>query len=395
MRTITLCASDFVICDQEIYFVPLNIPALIKADIKLETPLRMVALPITCGYFGGFFEKLLLVDNTIVGIPYWAEQYLLYNLEEKKLKTISVPEKLRDINGMGYYASGVYENIVFSTIRFQKKNKDLCSTMLCLDTTADSLAEEKLSCIDFMCIDYWSNIAVRRESAQVGSNLYLLSGVSNEIVVYDMKNKTTELFAVLEKETRFTTIELIDEEKPVFLLSDNLGRIVVWEKNHSRTEVINIDIDGFATANFSEKRNSGENFSFSCKNGDKIFIFPYFANRILCYDINDHSIYSVFDDALCIDDLEKYFELDDSFCGQFSEPHVLDDKIYVWNIWKREFLVLNTTDGSVVKKELTLELDNKTDAEMFSVYSKNLPLVFEGDNGIAQLNTFINYTCEG
>lgn len=389
MKNIELCASSFIIDEKYIWFVPMELPYLICANTSTGEIIDKVEIRATFGMFVGLYEKLFKIDNKIIGIPYWGEQYFEYDIKTRDIKLIDTPEYLRDDMGIGYYSSGVYEGVIHSFVRFYQKSKELTSIVLKLE-----LDEYRVSVgnIDSISNGDRFDVAFRRSTVQVGQYLYLLSGISNNVIKYDLKNGTTDSVSILDTETRLTCIEIIDESARLFLMTDTEGRIILWNENTEDIKVFVIDIPGFETAIAENTRSKTEQFTFAKKQGDYVYIFPSLSNMILRYSIPDGKIEKIFDEALCEYSADSYLELNGKYSfGQFSESWIENNTIFIWNIWKKDLMTIDLSTGEINTVKITLDTEIIDGTGYFERILHKTGIIYEDMSLFTGIEDLINY----
>jgi len=289
---VDLTANDFAFIGSNIWFIANELPYLICADIMTGEIKKKIFLDVNSGAYRDFYFKIVNLGNSIVGIPYWAEKYLFYDIIKGTIDYFDVPKNLIDDKGLGFYAT-----MQINSSKFCSFNRYYKSYVLNLDIDTREVYARFIS--DSLCPD--ENVeqygGFRRASVKSNDCFYVLSVNKNHVLQYNLTTEEMKSFPLLQESDRFTSIECIDEQKDLFILSNNSRQFVLWDMKANKTKVIPIDVAGFEDDLQNNAEVFHESFAFGKKIYNKVYFFPVLANMILEFDINNFKIKEVFNSA--------------------------------------------------------------------------------------------------
>ena len=90
--------------------------------------------------------------------------------------------------------------------------------------------------------------------------------------------------------------------------------------------------------------------------------------------------------------MKQYIELNSKFeLGQFSEPFIWEDRLYMCNIWTNEMIIIDLNTEKAVKKKMTFEINHFEEREIIDQIMKNEGYLREEHYPYLKLASYIDY----
>lgn len=377
-----LCAEDFCIDKDIIWFVPINLTSLCGYSISENKVVKEIKLPGVTLKKERAFQRIVIVDDYVIGIPYVADYYFRYSIKTEELNILKYPW-VNDINKCPYLSlSAVYDNKIFSFRRFLEYGKEEANRVIAFDYNNMELDSFWLK-EDFGFDNYgFHGVAFRPNGIVEEELLIALQGEINRIIEIDLNKKTVSVSSLPEDNTILQTITKICDN--MFCISDKGGNIWIWNRytNSFRKVVNNIH-------NFSNKYIDKDSFANGIKIHNKVYFFPYFSNMILEYDIEkDILAEAPFSKELLANSCSDSMNTFGCENMQFGVPHSYNDKIVVWNLWNKKCYEIDIDNNKVTIVDVFLE---SSIAQMKEVVTKDLCDGYIVENGRAVYSELIHF----
>lgn len=223
------------------------------------------------------FSNLVKVGNEIVIIPANALNIYIYDIEERKFSKIELGEGNVGFNK--FFGYGLWKENIFL---FPGK---------CTEILKINLITKKIS-----HIKEWNKkietdgeiVCFQFDHYVCGEKVYLLSAVTNKVLIFNMATEEEEIISVGEKNKIYSTITYLDIDK--FLLTDEEGNCILLNLKDSSFEIIKNTVEGFISHKYDTKRAC---MSDGVKWENCVYLFPAQANKILKLSLIDNTLSEV------------------------------------------------------------------------------------------------------
>ena len=383
MQIDRLIASDFVVKNDKIFFVPLNYPYFIEYDLSKLQIIKKEKIPKVSANTKSFFEQLVYTQDAIIASPCWADYVLKYHLKSKEISKIDILHRdIKDEICGGYGASAYIDNgNVIAFKHFICGDGADAYNVLEIDSKEDSAATKRMKCLKmpkcdkyktiffYNCVVYDKYIFLANEMA-----MYKYSIETNKIEKYSLpfiNNKNLGIFKVNDN----NMMVVQDAQISIINFLDEKSIITIPFPEGEMGEVID------SKAIFPEKIKYIESYK------NIIYLFGANANFVFEIDLNNKEIRrSWMDEKLCGGKLEK--NQHDYCFGQFSKPHIYKSQLYVWNIYKQKFYIVKLDEHTIEDLEINIIFsEEESISELKSLLKDGI--VRESDSVCNRLETFI------
>lgn len=390
-RIVQVCSTDFIIDGQSIWFVPMNLPYLIQYDLDTKDVKTKKELGISFDIYRGFFEHFVSIKNSIIGIPYWSKQSFIYDLNEETIDLIEMPDEIKNGDGSsGFYASLVKGNEIVSFTRHNNISDDRTSMAILMELSNRECKSFKLENKYFIPKEASRVVIFRRQCLQSNNSMYLLYGLKNKIFKYELGNKKCEEISVGAPDSLYFTICAIDENNSEYIMADNRMQIVLWEEKKNKIHPIPIQVDGYNCVEEPYRDPSDEPFGFSIKYENSVYFFPGLSNMVIEYNIKTGEVSKAFfSDSICEDNYEREYSLG-YICGEFSEPHIYEGILYIWNLWNNKMYMIDIKAKSVKCILVEIGFTESEIRDEYDKWRKERAIVVENEHPFFGLDGFIN-----
>ena len=380
-----MCAEDFCIDEDMIWFVPININLLCGYSISDKSITKRIEIPSVTLKKERAFQKIVKVDKYIIGIPYVADYYFKYNKETEEIAFLKYPW-INNTNTCPYLSlSVVYDNCVISFRRFLEYAKEEANRVVLFDY--EKMELESCWIKEDFDFDYYGShgVAFRTIGVVENEKLITLQGEISRIIEFDLNKKDIKFNMLPQENVLIETISKIG--KDLFCISDRKGSLWIWNRDSNSFKKIENRVIGFSNVYSDE-----DCFIGSVCIDNKVYFFPYFSNMILEYDIDNDILQEAFFSKEIVD---NSYSAKMNILGcentQFSYPHLCNNKIIVWNLWNKKCYEIDTENKMVNQIDMTVQFS--TD-EMKNIFAKDFKEGCVSENGrtvFSELNHLIEY----
>ena len=380
-----LFSTDFIIKNNEMWFVPDKYPYLCCYDLD-ERKLKK-QIPINCNSFYpyGFTRKILEADAQIVLIPFFSHETVFY--ENERTETISFDKGEDDwCSHCLRSASAYYDGMIFSFPWGCRPNPVGTMDVLKIDTKNKEL-EYKIESYISESGDGHYGTYFKRESVVSANKLFLLDGNHGSLIVYDLQHRVFEK-EILIQDSPFSTICEINNNTYCICDGEKIVEI------NSDGEIINsnkIEIEGYIDGNNGIWYQ--DSFAYSLKYKNDIYMIPSWANIVLKYSLKDKTISKApFNRKLIYSGESRHaiFAL-----GRFSKPVLENDNLIIWDCITKILYVINMSTLDVCEIKISLEIKENDCKRIFDDFTqedkKSQKLIHEIDSMVFSLEGFITY----
>lgn len=377
--------GDMVLVGDCIWFVPINISYLCCYDRIKNKITKKIPLPKCYERNFRYFERIVLVDNYLIGIPYSASYYFRYDIMADELITINLLKNHKEIP-LPYLSLTIpKEKKLYSFRRFMDYGLKETHKAFVFDPHNLEISYMELDdSIDFIFTGTRSE-AFRREALLLGQDLIVLRGDKKEMNRIGFCADDVSTNDIICTDCYIQTITNIGDDRN--LLLDKNGKAWIWNAYNNTISVINNNIK--VKTEFYDN----DIFSFSIRHNDSVYIFPSYGDKILEYDINANK----FDEAFFSQDVtnneiaSKMGMIGREY-EQFSKPHIIGNRLVFWNLWNKKLYDVDLDNKKISYKDVYIELDNDDVFEEMKYISKMEKIITEyGMNAFSNLKSFVCY----
>lgn len=199
------------------------------------------------------------------------------------------------------------------------------------------------------------------ECIEVEGRVYCVSKKSDTVCEFDMKNRNTQYYEIPVHTTKgFNTI-CYDDGK--FWLSGNEEKLITWEKNSGKINVLNYKIDDFYTYKIG-KMGSRQLFLNSVAVNGMVWFIPYLANKIIYVD-KQKMVVKSFEIAEEMEDEENILQR----CMQhkYMLQYISEGRfIWLYSFKDEKVLEIDTIDSCL--KTVKFKMEEKSKEEVWKYW---------------------------
>lgn len=287
------------------------------------------------------FDNMVIIGEEIILIPANSTYVFFYNMESRVFSKITLPEQVTGYNK--FCACGIWKkNLFLFPGRYpmiMKINLETRESAYITDWSSKIETEGEITCFQF-------NYLVLNEK------VYLVSSLTNKIMIYDMEKESEEIIELGDKTDIFSTITYLEND--TFLLTDEKGNCNIADfKNRAMTKYEN-DIPEFVTHRFEARRAC---FSDALKYREFVYVFPAQANKVFKFSLIDHSF-----KEMCWENEYEAKRWDGERYSLFQRDK---DVIYGFDALKGVLLEIDLEHEKVCCEPISLE--NIDDSKIFNI----------------------------
>lgn len=340
-------ASDFVIDEENIWFVPFGYNYLCCYNLKQKRMKKRIKLPVENNR-SVLYGSMTRSGNRLILIPFKADSTIVYDMTDEKMMSFSADEIIHE----ECYSAYSVENDNVWMIPWIRKTKDVWDVYIkkiCLHDTKTEFIEVFPK--DMLPKDRAERWLLNGNCVYIENNLYV--GYRNYIIKINLDNGSREAYAVGTDKVIYTTMCMVDDER--LCMMDIYGNAVIWNrKNEQVTDEIKngkISLKMLGSPNGYGHR-EGYRDSVVYRN-EYVWFLPSHADKVLQLDLKNNTLSEAwFGSDICGNVMGK-----PNICGQFSKAYIREDCLYVWNIWNESFFIVDIRTRKVEKRCIELGLN--------------------------------------
>lgn len=351
---VTACAGDFIKKDDCIWFVDLNLPYLCCYSEKEKCVIRKVEIPRGKSVGYAHYESIVFKDPYIIGIPYLADSFFRYNINDNQIELLNVPW-LDEKYIMPYYSPAVeYNNKIYIFRKFMDFSEFETNRVIVLDPILFEINSFVIN-EELKFDEYGVHGSAFRNNFSINNDfLFILRWNKKMLVELNLSNKDINLYYP-DENIVFETITCIDENN--YYLSDKNMNIWLWNRK-DKFKKIEYEVKGFSNPVIAD--GDKDSMGYSLLINEKIYFFPCFANMILEYDYTRNILREAEFSKFLVD---NNYVINMSKHGreyvQFSRPQYIDGLIYIWNMWNKKIYKINIDSLETTSKTIFMDIDDK------------------------------------
>lgn len=380
---VNACASDFMIDEENIWFVPFGYNYLCCYNLNQKRMERRIRLPVENSK-SVLYGSIVKSGNRIILIPLEAEAAIVYDISDGKITKFLVDKNKEDI----YRACCVANDNVWMIPWLRRANsvQDVFINKINLyDDKIEFLEAFPKNTIPKDRGEKW---LLNGNCVCIENSAYF--GYRNYIIKIDLYNGCRETYVVGGSKTIYTTICVVDNER--LCMMDIYGNVIIWNRKREqitsdiKNESICLKMLGFPNGHGHRE---GYGSSVVYRN-EFVWFIPSHADKVLQLDLKNNMLSEAwFSSDICGNVMER----PDS-CGQFSRAHIKGDYLYVWNLWNEAFFIIDIRSHKVERRCIEVGLGSDECCPMLWKYmEENEGICHEEILGVDGLQLFIHSIC--
>lgn len=352
LYSINAYASDFVLDNENIWFVPVGYNYLCCYNLKQSMMKERIKLPIKNNK-QLLYGSIIKLENKIILIPFKANCSIVYDISVKQIKKFLADEsKYEEI----YRACCVENNSVwmFPWIKKFPGVQYAYIKKINLDDGRTEIFE--MSSKNMMPWNTKAVLLFNGSCVYIENIIYI--GYRNYIIEIDLVNGCCEVCSVGSEKNVYTTMSIVDDER--LCMIDIYGNAIIWNrKNRQFIEIKNERIF-LNLLGFSSGYREGFGSSVVYKN-EYVWFIPSYSDKALQLDLKSN-VLSVawFSKEICRNVKEEA-----NYCGQFSRAHINGDYLYLWSLWDGCFYIISIKHHKIYRRYIQPGVDPNEFCSMF------------------------------
>lgn len=376
-------ASDFVIDEENIWFVPFGYNYLCCYNLRRKIMEKIIRLPVENNkavLYGGIVKS----GNRVILIPLEADSAIMYNMIDGKVTKFISGEVRED-----HYRAYSVKNDNVWLIPWIRRNDDVQDVFIQkIDLYKGEIKFLEAFPKNTVPKDRRERWLFNRNCVCVENSLYI--GYRNCIIKIDLFNGFRETYIVGSEKTIFTTMCIVDDAQ--LCMMDVYGNVVIWNTTSEKlvmeikNESIRLKMLGFPNG-YGHREGFGSSVVYR---NEYVWFIPSHADKVLQLDLKTNILSEAwFGSIICGNVMEK----PDS-CGQFSNAYIKGDYLYVWNLWNESFFMIDIRSRKIEQRYIEAGLNPDEFCLMFCKYMEvKEGICREWALGIDGLNQFIHSIC--
>lgn len=345
-------ASDFMIDENDIWFVPFGYNYLCCYDLKQNVMKEKIRLPVKNNKFL-LYGSIMKSRNEIILIPFKADCSIVYDTGIKQIKKFS-SDKLKY---EGVYRACFVENHIVWMFPWIKKFPDIQDVYIKKMNLTDGRTEFfEVFSKSTMLRNTGAMRLLNGNCVHIENNIYI--GYRNYIIEIDLMNNHSKTYIVGDDKTVYTTMCMVGSEQ--LCMMDIYGNVIIW--NRKNRQLIKIRNENICLNLLSFPNGYREGFGSSIIYKDEyIWFIPSHADRVLELNLKNN----ILSEAWFSKDICKNVMKEPDCCGQFSRAHISGEYLYIWNLWDVCFFIINIKHHSVERRYIQSEINPDEFCSMF------------------------------
>lgn len=385
-KKVRLDTNNIVVYENKAWFFSINYPCLCYYDYEKQELVKKKFIYDKKGYIECLYEKIIRIENYIVGIPFWASDVFIYDTKTDKEYYLEITGD-EEINVNAFYTSTIYEKIIYSFRRFATKGES-GNYVLKIDPFRKKAEYIKLSLDEVNCNES-ETVRVFANENYSGDGFAILLSEKGNILKLRLSDFKCDFFDCKISEHPFYTISRFEESK--YFLTDKVGESFIWDGQHNYRKVKKTQIIELTNNIISiGKKYLGAFENSACYN-DMIYLIPSLANVICEYDLKRNVIKKAWFSDEIVFDVANEIKTDNYYVGFFSNACLVGKLLFLFCVSSGKLYEIDL-EKKIVKSNV-MEV-NFTEEELTYIWEyrlKNCGGIIKEDKKIEyELQTFIN-----
>lgn len=350
-------ASDFVIDEENIWFVPFGYSYLCCYNLKQKRMEKRIRLPIENNK-PVLYGNMVKSGSRMILIPSEADATVVYDKADGKITKFLVDEIKEDI-----YCACCVENDNVWMIPWIRRTNEVQDVFV----KKINLYDGRIAFLEAFPKntepkDRGERWLLNGNCVCVENSIYI--GYRNYIIKIDLCNGCREAYIVDGDKVIYTTMCMVDDER--LCMMDIYGNVIIWNRKKEqlaaeiKNENICLEMLGFPNG-YGHREGYGSSVVYR---NEFVWFIPSHANKVLQLDIKNNVLSEAwFSSDICGDVMER-----PDACGQFSKAHIRGDYLYVWNLWNESFFIIDIRFHKVERRRIETGLSSDEFCSMFWKY---------------------------
>ena len=389
-KKVRLDTNNIVVYEKKAWFFSINYPCLCCYDYEKQEILKKKFIYDKKGYIECLYEKIIRIENYIVGIPFWASQVFIYDTktdEEYYLDIIGDEE----VSVNAFYTSSICGNIIYSFRRFATTGES-GNYVLKIDPFRKKAEYIKL-CLDEVNYNDSKTVRIFANESYSGDGFVILLSEKGNILKLRLSDFKCDFFNCKNSEYPFYTISRFGDSK--YFLTDRMGEGFIWDGQHNYLKVKKTQIIELTNKIATIEKKYMSAFENSDCYKDVIYLMPSWANIICEYDIKKNIMKKAwFSDEIVFDVINES-KPDNYYVGFFSNTCLVANVLFLFCVSGGKFYEIDLEKKVVKSKVMEVDLNEEELTYIWKYRVKNSGGIIKEDKKVeCELQTFINMMCK-